>query len=245
MARARNIKPGFFSNEVLAQCEYGARLLFVGLWTLADREGRLEDRPERLRAVLFPFDTPKCVYAVKKKSVQKVGAEWCDIESWMTQLSQRSFITRYEVADCKYIQINNFRKHQHPHVKEPASTIPAPDKSGAKTSDSLLPITDSLLPHTDIPQPGAGTGRARPTVADIGAYCEERGNGIDPNAIFDFYEANGWVQGRGKPIKDWRASVRNWERRQDDFKKSEPSKAGQPCSIEELSDWNPVDGGGA
>ena len=44
MARARNIKPGFFKNEDLAECSPWARLCFAGLWTLADREGRLEDR---------------------------------------------------------------------------------------------------------------------------------------------------------------------------------------------------------
>ena len=51
MARARNIKPGFFANENLAECDPLARLLFAGLWCLADREGRLEDRPKRIAAL--------------------------------------------------------------------------------------------------------------------------------------------------------------------------------------------------
>ena len=49
MARARNIKPGFFKNEFLAEMPCEVRLLFIGLWTLADREGRLEDRPKRIK----------------------------------------------------------------------------------------------------------------------------------------------------------------------------------------------------
>ena len=57
MARARNIKPGFFKNEELAECSLAARLCFPGLWLLADREGRLEDRPKRIKGELFPFDT--------------------------------------------------------------------------------------------------------------------------------------------------------------------------------------------
>lgn len=52
----------------------------------------------------------------------------------------------------------------------------------------------------------------KPTVEDIAHYCEERNNNLDPNQIFDHYEACGWVQGRaGKPIRDWRAAVRTWE----------------------------------
>lgn len=51
-----------------------------------------------------------------------------------------------------------------------------------------------------------------PTVDEVRAYCQERNNGVDPERFHDFYEANGWKQGRGKPIKDWKAAVRTWER---------------------------------
>ena len=56
MARSRNIKPGFFTNDGLAELPFEVRLLFIGLWTLADREGRLEDRPKRIRMEIFPGD---------------------------------------------------------------------------------------------------------------------------------------------------------------------------------------------
>lgn len=51
-----------------------------------------------------------------------------------------------------------------------------------------------------------------PTVEEVRAYCLERRNGVDPVRFCDFYAANGWKQGRGKPIVDWRACVRTWER---------------------------------
>ena len=54
--RARNIKPGFFKNDTLAELEFAARLLFIGLWGLADRAGRLEDRPKKIKAEVFPYD---------------------------------------------------------------------------------------------------------------------------------------------------------------------------------------------
>lgn len=53
-----------------------------------------------------------------------------------------------------------------------------------------------------------------PTVDEVRAYCAERKNNIDPVYFVDFYTANGWVQGKGKPIRDWQATVRNWESRQ-------------------------------
>lgn len=49
-----------------------------------------------------------------------------------------------------------------------------------------------------------------PSVEEVRAYCKEKGYGIDPERFVDYYQANGWVQGKGKPIKDWKACVRTW-----------------------------------
>jgi hypothetical protein len=53
--RSRNIKPGFFKNEILGTLEPLVGLTFAGLWTLADKRGRLEDRPIRIKGELFPY----------------------------------------------------------------------------------------------------------------------------------------------------------------------------------------------
>ena len=53
---------------------------------------------------------------------------------------------------------------------------------------------------------------APPTLEEVKAYCEERKNGIDAQYFIDYYTANGWTQGKGKPIKNWQAAVRTWER---------------------------------
>ncbi len=55
MARSRNIKPGLFKNEILGIADPLYTLAFQGLWVLADREGRLEDRPLRIKAETFPY----------------------------------------------------------------------------------------------------------------------------------------------------------------------------------------------
>ena len=63
---------------------------------------------------------------------------------------------------------------------------------------------------------GKGDGARRfkkPTVEEIDAYCEERGNGLSGQAIHDHYESNGWMVGRTK-MKDWKAAVRTWEQKE-------------------------------
>jgi hypothetical protein len=51
----------------------------------------------------------------------------------------------------------------------------------------------------------------KPTVDEVRAYCEERGNDIDAEEFIDHYEANGWKRGK-TAISDWKACVRTWER---------------------------------
>jgi hypothetical protein len=112
MPRIRSIKYEFFINEELSQTPPLARLLALGLTVLADREGRLEDRPLRLKAQLFPYEEVNC-------------------DHLLNELVSAHFIERYSVGDLRYIQILNFSKHQQPHLKEKESVIPAREKEGA------------------------------------------------------------------------------------------------------------------
>ena len=66
----------------------------------------------------------------------------------------------------------------------------------------------------------------KPSVEEIAAYCAERNNNIDPQQFFDFYESKGWKVGN-QSMKDWKAAVRTWERREKPRKilpKETPSK---------------------
>lgn len=53
-----------------------------------------------------------------------------------------------------------------------------------------------------------------PSVEEVQAYINEHDYAVDAAAFVDYYTANGWVQGKGKPIKDWKAAVRTWARRE-------------------------------
>ena len=143
LARSRNIKPGFFLNDELAEIEPLGRLLFIGLWTLADRAGRLEDRPKKIKAAILPYDN-------------------CNIDKLLQSLYGKGFIIRYLVSGDGYIQVVNFTKHQNPHMKEQASEIPAPDlhhastvlapdEHGSRPAESLLLNPESLLLNTAAP----------------------------------------------------------------------------------------------
>ena len=140
--RARNLKPGVFKNEILGQADPLVTLLFEGLWCLADKAGRLEDRPLRIKGELFPY------------------REGLDVNGYLTDLERWGFIRRYQVEGQRLIQVVNFDKHQSPHHTERASelhgitdgcitSVDSPLSNGGNPSDSLF--TDSLVPTPVVP----------------------------------------------------------------------------------------------
>lgn len=148
MARARNLKPGFFRNADLAELPFEARLLFAGLWTLADRDGRLEDKAKQIKIELFPADNVDC-------------------DALLDLICKTKMLERYEVDGVRYLQVVNFNKHQNPHRDEKPSTIPVNDKHSANTvqtpckpetstvaigltPDSGFLTADSLIPDSSV-----------------------------------------------------------------------------------------------
>ncbi len=166
MPRARNIKPGFFKNEMLGEMPYEYRLLFIGLWTLADRCGRLEDRPKRIKGELFPYDS-------------------LDVDQGLNWLAkgEDAFILRYEGNGGRYIQILHFEKHQSPHFREQASTIPAPGIGEAGTMEAQL-NPHSLIPDTLIPDSLTTAVKAK---RSRGSEGKPRGEAEGFNAFWTAY----------------------------------------------------------
>lgn len=188
--RARNIKPDFFLDEDLATLPFETRILFAGLWCCADKAGRLEDRPIKIRAMVFPYDS-------------------VDVDAMLSQLEASGQVTRYTVEGRKYIQINGFGKHQNPHHTEKDSIIPefngeitvreqecngyAPPRNHPNPPDSL--ITDSGFLKTDSGSPK--TTRPR---ADAGLYrWEEFASTYHPKGMNFDKAAKSW----------WKRNVRN------------------------------------
>lgn len=118
--RVRTLRPGFFETEDLARLHPMCRLLFAGLWCIADREGRLEDRPRLTSSQIFPYEDDLTTEQVNL---------WLD-DLARIQSDGKPFIIRYSACGKRYMQIVGFAKHQSPHPREMKSVIPAPEKPG-------------------------------------------------------------------------------------------------------------------
>jgi hypothetical protein len=133
--RARNLKPGLFKNEILGVRDPLLTILFAGLWCLADRDGRLEDRPLRIKGEVFPY------------------RENLDVNVYLTELVTLGFIERYVIDGLAIIQVLAFADHQHPHPTEKKSTLPINRKTPLDNRENPLstrelPVTNGLTPSS-------------------------------------------------------------------------------------------------
>lgn len=112
--RIRYIRPDFFLDDGAAALPADVQLFLIGLGTHADRSGRLEDRPKKLKAQIKPFDPE------------------FDPEEALTLLALNKradglpFIVRYEADGERFIQICGWEEEQRPHPSERPSEIPPP-----------------------------------------------------------------------------------------------------------------------
>lgn len=229
MARSRNIKPSLFKNEVLGEADPLLTILFQGLWCLADREGRLEDRPKRIKAEIFPY------------------REIPSFNGYLTELARLGFIHRYTVDKVEYIHVINFLIHQSPHKSEKASTIPKPplksdscpitDKAPLNTG--TLPVKESLIPDSLnlIPDSLNKTNCTHtrtsdseipkfnpPTLDDVCGAVKLSGLDVDPELFFHHFQSTGWMI-NGNPMNNWQARLVVWAK--DQAKRSQSAKPGR------------------
>lgn len=123
MARARNLKPGFFKDAKVVACSFQARLLFQGLWCMADYMGRIKYVPIEAKMEIFPADD-------------------VDVPACMSELEKNGLIEIYaDRSGAALVQVKNFTKHQNPHInekqgkdKKPLPCLPGPQECKADES---------------------------------------------------------------------------------------------------------------
>lgn len=197
------MKPSLFKNEMLATSDPLYAWIFEGLWCMSDREGRLEDRPRRIHLEV------------------NAGRAYEGTELALNWLAENGFILRYEHGGSRYIQVLQFKKHQNPHVREPASTIPAPGEHSASTGPapdkhqsgpalSPFPLPDSPVRNARKRATSVSTEFPLDFALDdaLRAQALKRAADCDVDVSFEQFRAH--HQARGSRFKNWRQAWVSW-----------------------------------
>jgi hypothetical protein len=132
MGRIRTIKPEFPKSETIGSLSRDARLLFIQLWTEADDSGRLRGASRLLASLLYPYDEDAPAL----------------IDSWLSELSEKGCIRRYQVKGNQYVEIANWLEHQKIDRPSPSrlpsfdegSEIPREDSRGLEDGPRTLDL---------------------------------------------------------------------------------------------------------
>lgn len=121
MPRIRTIKPDFFTSLDMAKLSMEARLLFIGLWTHSDDEGRNQNEPRLIKAAIFPLDD------------QITAATVVDL---MVELAGTGSIDLYRDNNGRPLyQVRAWKAHQK--IDKPStSKYPSPNDPGCLPDDS-------------------------------------------------------------------------------------------------------------
>lgn len=211
MARARILHPELARHEKLADLSHSHRLLFALLPTIADRKGRIEDRPRRIKADLFPYDD----FPVEQ------------VDGMLRDLCDAGFITRYEVNGVCVIGMPGFARWQKPHPREKESELPAmpgeegaEDKSKASPGRTLdtprRPVYDPVSEGERTPPPGSRAWerlRRHQSMSPADATPSWQANGFGSEAEF-----KAWLDELEKMNDNAPRDEREWQRRFEDFR---------------------------
>ena len=126
--------------------------------------------------------------------------------------------SKQEGAECSEMQGNHPPILSNPIQSNPIQSNPV--QSDPVQSD---PVQSESIREREAAAPPAPTGFSPPSVQDVEAYCAQKGCCVDAERFVDYYASIGWKVGKN-PMKDWRAAVRTWVKK--DSPKPEPKNCG-------------------
>lgn len=210
MAERRMFAKTIIDSDAFIDMPVTARLLYYDLSMRADDDGFVNS---------------------PKKIMRMIGASQDDLSI----LIMKKFIIPFEngVVVIKHWRIHNYIRKDtyHETTYKEEKNLLSLDENNAYTlrnRDEAVTIPSrSRDEFVDDPATQVRLGKDRlgkdskkeaqtrfspPSVDEVKAYCESRKNNVDPESFINFYESKGWMVGKTK-MKDWKASVRTWERR--------------------------------
>lgn len=128
MAYIRTIKASFFTSDDIVSLSPLARLLYIALWTEADREGRMEWRPGNFKLRFLPGDN-------------------CDIRALCDELLESGLVVPYVVEGKTFAEIPTFKRHQSINAKERKSVLPERVTYATATRNDAMLTRDNGSEH--------------------------------------------------------------------------------------------------
>lgn len=202
---------------------------FKGIWISAEvwLDERLTALDKMILAEITSLDTGEGCYASNKYLAEFCGCKEIKVSNSVTKLKEIGYLELVKFDGRQRILKSCLTKKIRQTYKKDKADLQKIKGSTLNNNIDYYTNRDNKTAKRFTP----------PSYDDVKAYCDERGNSIDPQRFIDYYQANGWKVGKAS-MKDWKAAVRNWESRE---KPGEKKKELSQEDLEFLKAWG---GGG-
>jgi len=177
----------------------------IRVWIWADQHTRDGNAPSVTKALLDRYA------AVTGFAAAMISVGWLLESGGRIQFSH---FDRHNGKTAKTRALGAKRTQSHRSGNASVTQPPLQDRDSGVT-DSLPEKRERREEKREDTQTQAAKPRrvfVKPTAAEVSEYAASIGSNIDGAEFCDFYESKGWKIGR-EAMKDWRATVRNWEAR--------------------------------
>lgn len=200
MARKRMIDPSIWQSEDFSKLSTLAKLVFIGLFSLADDEGRGRCNPVYLKSTLFPYEE---------------DIRSADIDKTLSEISSNMSVIFYTCDGSSYYSLYNWNTWQK--IDKPSqSKIPEYDE---KTMSKIFD-DNSTSPRRTVAPNKKGIEKeikgkeekkfVPPSLDDVKKYVEGKKLKVNAQQFYDYFTEGKWVDSNGKAVKNWKQKILTW-----------------------------------
>ena len=201
MARKRMIDPNIWQSEDFGKLSLLAKIVFIGLFSNADDEGRGRANPVYLKSTLFPYE----------ESMRSA-----DIEKTLSEISSNMSVVFYSYDGSDYYSLYNWDNWQK--IDKPTeSKLPAFDENNteirrlfvegsSKTSRSLSPNKNRIEKNMNKKKKEF----VPPTLEEIKKYIDEKQLKVKAEDFYNYFTEGKWIDSKGNQVKNWKQKLLTW-----------------------------------
>lgn len=200
MARKRMIDPNIWQSEDFSKLSTLSKLVFIGLFSLADDEGRGRCNPVYLRSTLFPYE----------ENIRST-----DINKTLSEISSNMSVVFYCCDGSNYYSLYNWNTWQK--IDRPTkSKIPQYDEKTMQilfdesSSNSHLNISTNNKKIENNNKRKKEKKFIPPTLNDVRSYINESKLKVDAEQFYNYFTEGNWIDSKGNPVKSWKQKILTW-----------------------------------
>lgn len=203
MARKRMIDPNIWQSEDFGKLSLLAKIVFIGLFSLADDEGRGRANPVYLKSTLFPYE----------ESMRST-----DITKTLSEISSNMSVDFYSYDGSDYYSLYNWNDWQK--IDKPTnSKLPSFEENNEEIRRLFVEGSSkpsrTLSPNKNRKEKNKNMNRKEkefvpPTFEEIQKYVSEKSLKVSAKEFYDYFTEGKWIDSKGNQVKNWKQKILTW-----------------------------------